>query len=273
MEEKAKRLAPTSDVIRQLYLRSGNQCAFPNCTNKIIDENGNFIGQICHIEAAEEGGERFNPNMTNEERRSYDNLMLMCYEHHIVTNDVQKYTVSTLKQMKRDHEAKISQLMQEGQNLVQDYAISENYLEAKTCKTLSEVLEYGCTDDENSLHVRALNGFLKRLVDLPQETRHVLAIMISRSFQDIMDKCYVPLKEIELSINRDEAFIYQNIDILNRRNIISLPGFDDYGQPFCILYPDYETGWSFCNDIREFCMRAPIPIVSILVDLNFSLFD
>lgn len=42
-----------------------------------MDEMGNFIGQICHIEAAEEGGERFKPIMTNEERRAFDNLMHM----------------------------------------------------------------------------------------------------------------------------------------------------------------------------------------------------
>lgn len=70
--------------------------------NAMVGDNGNFIGQICHIEAAEEGGERFNPNMTNEERRAFDNLMLMCYEHHVVT-----------------------------------------------CKRLSDVMEFRCTDEEN----------------------------------------------------------------------------------------------------------------------------
>lgn len=59
----------------ELYLKSGNQRAFPGGYNAMVDDNGNFIGQICHIEAAEAGGERFNPNMTNEERRSFDNLM------------------------------------------------------------------------------------------------------------------------------------------------------------------------------------------------------
>lgn len=94
MLEKAKRLEPTIEVKGELYLRSGNQCAFPGCCNTMINEQGQFIGQICHIEAAEEGGERFNPNMTNEERRSADNLMLMCYAHHVVTDDFVKYPVS-----------------------------------------------------------------------------------------------------------------------------------------------------------------------------------
>lgn len=64
MEEKAKHLSIKSDVLRRLYLQSGNQCAYPGCTHTMVDENGNFVGQICHIEAAMEGGERFNPQMS-----------------------------------------------------------------------------------------------------------------------------------------------------------------------------------------------------------------
>jgi hypothetical protein len=67
-----------------------------------MDIEGDFIGQLCHIEAAEEGGERFNPSMTNDERRAVANLMLMCYPHHVKTNDVNTYTVDVLRKMKSD---------------------------------------------------------------------------------------------------------------------------------------------------------------------------
>jgi hypothetical protein len=65
-----------------------------------------LIGEVCHIEAAEEGGERYNPNQSDEDRRHYNNLLLLCHEHHVETNDVQEYTVSKLKEMKRLHEEK-----------------------------------------------------------------------------------------------------------------------------------------------------------------------
>ena len=60
---------------------------------------------MCHIEAANSGGERYNQNQTDEDRRSYDNLMLMCYPHHIETNDENIYTVAVLKDMKDSHES------------------------------------------------------------------------------------------------------------------------------------------------------------------------
>jgi len=73
-----------------------------------VGEEGNFIGQLCHIEAAEPGGERFNPRMTNEERRAAPNLMLMCYPHHRITNNVERYSVRDLKKMKAAHERRFS---------------------------------------------------------------------------------------------------------------------------------------------------------------------
>jgi len=41
--------------------------------------------------------------MTNDQRRHYDNLILLCPNHHTVTNDEKKYTVDGLKKMKADH--------------------------------------------------------------------------------------------------------------------------------------------------------------------------
>ena len=105
---KAKRKAPDKDTLRELYLKSGNQCAFPVCTRVMLNKEGVFVGQICHIEAAEEGGERFNDSMSDEERAAFPNLMLMCYEHHVITNDVDTYPVAVLQAMKAAHEAKFT---------------------------------------------------------------------------------------------------------------------------------------------------------------------
>jgi hypothetical protein len=98
------RLAPTTDVLRALFARSGNQCAFPGCTQPLINEKNKFIAQVCHIEAALEGGERYNPDGNDEYRRSYENLLILCYPHHIETDDVCEYPVERLLQIKGEHE-------------------------------------------------------------------------------------------------------------------------------------------------------------------------
>lgn len=102
------RLFPTIQVLRALFAKSGNTCAFPACSHPLVDENNLFIAQVCHIEAAEPGGERYNPSQTDEERRSYSNLVLLCYRHHVVTNDTRAYTGERLRQIKAAHEARFS---------------------------------------------------------------------------------------------------------------------------------------------------------------------
>lgn len=72
------RKEPTLQTLKKLFALSGNRCAFPQCEFPIVDSKGNILGQICHIEAAEKNGPRYNPKQTDEERRSFDNLLLLC---------------------------------------------------------------------------------------------------------------------------------------------------------------------------------------------------
>ncbi|MFP8835702.1 HNH endonuclease signature motif containing protein [Hydrogenophaga sp. XSHU_21] len=102
--ERVKRLTPTPETIRRLFLLSGNQCAFPGCSHPIILEDGTYVGEICHICAAEKGGERFDETQTNEGRRHFDNLMLMCRDHHVLTNDEVHFTPNRMREMKAEHE-------------------------------------------------------------------------------------------------------------------------------------------------------------------------
>ncbi|RUA31361.1 MAG: hypothetical protein DSY77_13145, partial [Bacteroidetes bacterium] len=107
-KETPTRLAPTTKTLRALFAKSGNRCAFPNCEHPLIDEDQNFVAQVCHIEDALPGG-RFNENISNEETRLYDNLILFCYKHHVQTNNIHKFPVSKLREIKTKHEAKFDE--------------------------------------------------------------------------------------------------------------------------------------------------------------------
>ena len=97
----------TQQTVKKLFALSGNKCAFPNCNNPIYDtENDSLLGEICHINAKSANGPRFDENQTNEERKSFENLILMCSNHHIVIdNDLISYTVERLQEIKRNHES------------------------------------------------------------------------------------------------------------------------------------------------------------------------
>jgi hypothetical protein len=98
------------DTLKLLLARSGNQCAFFDCLHPIFDDNNLFIAQLCHIEAISPNGQRYNPNKTDEEINSYDNLLFLCYRHHKVTDNVALFPVQRLKEIKDNHEAKFKEI-------------------------------------------------------------------------------------------------------------------------------------------------------------------
>lgn len=100
------RKAPTVPTLRALFARSSNVCAFRGCTQEIVADDNLYVGEICHIEAASPNGPRFDPESSDEVRRSAENLMLLCHAHHRrVDADVETYTVESLRHMKAEHEA------------------------------------------------------------------------------------------------------------------------------------------------------------------------
>jgi len=108
MSEKARQYKPST--IRRLDTLSGNQCAAPDCEKLLIARDGEtIVSKICHIEAASDNGPKFNPDMTDDERRHFDNLILLCDEcHSIIDNkeNEKKYQVALLKEWKKNHENK-----------------------------------------------------------------------------------------------------------------------------------------------------------------------
>jgi hypothetical protein len=100
------RLTITQVTLKQLFASSGNRCAFQGCKQPIIAEDGSVLGEVCHIQAANPGGQRYNKEQTDEQRRDFQNLLLLCPTHHKVTDNVRIYTVQVLQEMKRLHERK-----------------------------------------------------------------------------------------------------------------------------------------------------------------------
>jgi hypothetical protein len=97
--EIPKRLTPTKDVLIRLFAKSGNHCAFEGCSNNLFNAEGVFIAEVCHIEAALPGGERFNAAKSNEQRREESNLILFCKEHHKVTDNKLEYLIVSVGEL------------------------------------------------------------------------------------------------------------------------------------------------------------------------------
>lgn len=99
---------PREPTVKQLYALSMNRCAFPGCTSPLVSpETGTVIGEVCHIRAHNVGGPRYLASQTDEERHGFDNLILMCRNHHKEIDAVANaeiYTVGWLLNTKHAHE-------------------------------------------------------------------------------------------------------------------------------------------------------------------------
>lgn len=136
MVNKARQYKPST--VRRLDILSGNQCASPDCTRKLIARDGEtIVSKICHIEADSPDGPRYNENMTDDERRHYNNLVLLCDEcHRIIDNkeNESNYSVQLLKSWKTNHENLVQQnlfikkplLLNQVINAISDIDFDEN---------------------------------------------------------------------------------------------------------------------------------------------------
>lgn len=92
-----------------LWGRSGNKCAFPDCRIVLIEDetetdDESIIGDEAHIVARELNGPRGQSSLTSEQIDKYDNLILLCKNHHkLIDDQPNEYTIATLQQMKRQH--------------------------------------------------------------------------------------------------------------------------------------------------------------------------
>ena len=94
-------------TIKKLFAMSGNVCAFPGCHNPIIEDSTIITGEICHIKAKNPKGPRFDLKQTDKQRKSYENLILLCKRHHkIVDAEPDIYNVTALIELKKHHEQK-----------------------------------------------------------------------------------------------------------------------------------------------------------------------
>lgn len=274
MPEKPKRLTPTSATVRELYLKSGNECAFPSCSHRIIDADGVLIGEICHIEAALPGGVRFNVEHTNEERRQIENLMLMCHAHHKVTDDDSAYPVARLKEMKAAHESRFTDVVGQIRRSIGDETQTTSVGLASTLAKMDQVLDWHFTREELRPHVQHVNALAQRLRDVPRRTRELLAVIIRRGGA-------VPGNYGQWEALHDdvvEATQLRNAEVVKHVQILQHHGFghgedDEFSRTPRIRISGLKSGWPIWQDLLDFSKRARLPLTELIVELRFDLLD
>ena len=101
-----------------LAYRSGGRCALPDCGQNLSPESESGdpinVGEAAHIAGEHRGGTRghpsarYDPNMTEEERNHYNNLIYICATCHKKIDAIPQgetdYPVERLRKIKMEHE-------------------------------------------------------------------------------------------------------------------------------------------------------------------------
>lgn len=289
MNERVRRLPVKQSDARQLYLHSGNLCAYPGCPSALVDSRGVFIGETCHIRAAEKGGARFDPRMSNEARRAPSNLLLMCSTHHrIIDQDVQTWTVERLEATKASHEHRFRQLLTQ---IVASAGITDSTSTAIGAPpiTLDAWAAWAGRPDPEIIEEekRGLVALLDRLQPTTKEARDLLAIVIRRTHLHKKqpqgwwsDEDPVPLPIAELGRacpEIEDDTLYSLINELDRHGHIYVETDQDnepQSEVPCVTPRDPPGGmkWRFILDYLEETTPA-IDLHTVVADLRFDVFD
>lgn len=283
-KEKPKRLTPTPITLRELYLLSGNNCAMPNCNNVIIDSMGVVVGHICHIEAAMTDGARFNEDMSNDDRRSLSNLVLMCAGHHLQIDslkNVSRWPLPDVRRLKADHEARFKgldrSLEQRFKSEFVDSTVLLDPTEPEFFNRLEQLIPE-CKLDQEDAETRAkqVSAFLTKAGLVPQTERDFMLNVINRAIR--LDHSYngvvlVHINDIRSAFNIEYSEINALGKALERYGVgdVDLNGGDGGDEYHVkISNPSEYLSWF---DISYFCDQTGTALENFVVDLKFGLLD
>lgn len=118
----------TEKTIKILWSNAGGRCSFPDCSEKLtIGTAGqaapHTLGEMAHIKGKRTGSNRYDQDQNSNERDDYENLILLCPNHHNLIDKPENediYSVNVLYEMKVAHENFVNSRLDEN-----DYADAE----------------------------------------------------------------------------------------------------------------------------------------------------
>jgi hypothetical protein len=280
-KSKVTRLTPKPEVLRELYLLSGNNCAMPGCKNVIIDRAGVVVGHICHIEAAMSDGARFNPDQTNEERRALSNLVLICAGHHAQIDSKKhekKWSLAAVRKIKADHEKKFKglddSLQQAFQNSFVDSTDALSPTNAESFAELERLLPHAKVKSDKKPERKAeTDDFLKKMALVPDEERQFMVSLIRRAIKLRATSVSVDVDDVKNVFKIGYTKIKKIGEALDRYRVGSVDevGTRD-GNRYHVMIQDPSDHLTWF-EINEFCEVSGHDLDEFVLRLKFGLLD
>jgi hypothetical protein len=113
-------MAITQKSTKILWGNAAARCSFTDCQCRLCTQDAGAgapytLGEMAHICGEKPGANRHDPSQTLEERDGYDNLILLCPNHHTLIDkpeNEKRYSVAELQRMKSEHEKFVSERLE-----------------------------------------------------------------------------------------------------------------------------------------------------------------
>ena len=215
----------TTRTRTRLTMLSGGQCYRPECGNILITDDGEVIlSQYTHIAAASKNGPRYDPNMSDNDRRGFNNLILLCKTCHKIIDDKEEdYPVNLLKDWKKTHERKTLSKLSANTSLLRTAVIAISKLdldettEMKNNSAIFNVddkIKYNCIKENKSL-IEEYKIFYEKISSLYKELDKHDSFQKHNLFNNIR-KIYLKIKGKYVKDSKNPMQIVQE----NADNII-----------------------------------------------------
>lgn len=173
--------SPDAQTKRQLFAASAGYCQNPGCSNELfIDASGKsiHIAEMAHVFAANDRGPRAKPELSEQERGAFENLVVLCANcHTMVDKAPETFPDNMMQSWKREHANKLQGLF--GVVMLNDRASARQTVEPILLENNAIFNQYGphidaaCNPESGS----AEQWKRKMLTRILPNSRRILAIL------------------------------------------------------------------------------------------------
>lgn len=273
-----KRLPPVDGTTRELYLYSGNQCAFTGCTEVLLNGNGSWNCEVAHIYGVKPDSARGDHSLTNEQLREPSNLVLMCRKHHAEIDNKKMeltYTVEVVQEIKAHHEAKYRTALL-GLERIVDSTAGDIIKRPRNLCALDGFCD-NLTDDEIRENVAMAAPFVDALAKQPAALRDLIALVLIHGDVENFYGCRrvlattTRIEAVASSITPEE--LARRARSLEHDGLLSIE--EDEGIYFLLLVDPTakHVGWDLFVAIRKFAGSDSRIVRKIIDSLDFTVLD
>jgi HNH endonuclease len=219
-------MAISDKSIKLLWSNAAGRCSFPGCDKRLSVEQAAetapyTLGEMAHIKGKNPGSNRYDSKQNDDERDSYQNLILLCPNHHTQIDKPENeniYEVEWLIDAKSSHEAWVILTLTVGKIVTIDQL--KNHIGRLLSDNCQAWLKYGPNSDlaqrnpnSDSLYQLWISERLSTIVPNNRAVTKLLAdhrMLFPRTQQSIISKFLSHAKSYESWVQDDIP--YQGVE-------------------------------------------------------------